>query len=118
MAAKKEAQALQPKKTGRPLAVVDEKLLVDLAKIHCTHKEMASILGISTDTLRDRFSHLIEKGQDGGKRSLRRLQWEQAEKGNIQMLIWLGKQMLGQRDKQPDEATQVHYNVFCNEVPR
>lgn len=115
---KAKSTAIIPKKMGRPLAVVDEKLLFELAKIHCTRREMATICGVSIDTLSDRFSDVIERGFDEGKRSLRRLQWKQAENGNVTMLVWLGKQMLGQRDKQPDEASQIHYNVFCNEVPK
>lgn len=105
-------------KGGRPLRVMNETLIYDLAKIHCTFKEIASVCDCSIDLLRDRFSHLIEKGQEEGRSSLRRLQWHQAEKGNIQMLIWLGKQMLGQKDKQPDEVTQINYNVMVNEVPK
>lgn len=30
--------------------------------------------------------------------TLRRLQWKAAEGGNATMLIWLGKQLLGQKD--------------------
>ena len=32
------------------------------------------------------------------KIDLRKKQWEVAMDGNVQMLIWLGKQYLGQRD--------------------
>lgn len=35
-----------------------------------------------------------------GKRSLRRMQWKSAKGGNATMQIWLGKQLLGQTDKQ------------------
>ena len=79
---------------------------------------MSAIIGVSIDTLKNRFSAIIQQGKEEGRRSLRRLQWAQAERGNTTMLLWLGKQMLGQRDRQPDEAAQVHYNVFCNEVPK
>ena len=41
----------------------------------------------------------LKKGRDQGKTSLRRMQWEKAQSGNTTMLIWLGKQMLGQKDK-------------------
>jgi len=27
------------------------------------------------------------------------MQWEAAKKGNVTMMIWLGKQLLGQRDQ-------------------
>lgn len=40
-----------------------------------------------------------DQGRHEGKSSLRRLQWKAAQKGNSAMLVWLGKQMLGQKDK-------------------
>jgi hypothetical protein len=40
----------------------------------------------------------IEKGRGMGKVTLRRLQWDRAQAGSDTMLIWLGKQLLGQRD--------------------
>jgi hypothetical protein len=36
---------------------------------------------------------------EGGKMSLRRHQWRALEEGNTTMLVWLGKQYLGQREK-------------------
>ena len=40
----------------------------------------------------------IEKGREHAKISLRRMQFKSAEGGNVTMQIWLGKQLLGQRD--------------------
>lgn len=31
--------------------------------------------------------------------SLRRMQWSKAKEGNVTMMIWLGKQVLGQKDR-------------------
>ena len=84
---------------GRPKVVVDEELLLKLASIHCTMKEMVDILGVSEDTLKNRFSGIIDKGKSTGKMRLRRKQMEVAlEDGNPTMLIFLGKAMLGQSD--------------------
>jgi hypothetical protein len=44
------------------------------------------------------LAEAIERGREVGRTRLRRLQWQGAEKGNATMLIWLGKQLLGQRD--------------------
>jgi hypothetical protein len=63
--------------------------------------EIASVVGCSVDTLEKRFSDLIKKGRESGKASLRRQQWALAQKGDKTMLIWLGKQYLGQRDQEP-----------------
>tara|TARA_R100000808_G_scaffold15429_1_gene35701 strand:+ start:4950 stop:5390 length:441 start_codon:yes stop_codon:yes gene_type:complete len=39
------------------------------------------------------------KGKGGRRLSLKRAQWKSAMGGNVAMLIWLGKQDLGQSDK-------------------
>ncbi len=41
----------------------------------------------------------IEAGRENGRATLRRYQWQTAQAGNPALLIWLGKQILGQRDK-------------------
>lgn len=86
---------------GRPKKVIDYVLAEKLAYIQCTIDEIAVVLGISDVTLRKdkRFLAIHRKGMEEGKSSLRRLQWKGAEAGNPTMLIWLGKQYLGQKDK-------------------
>jgi len=44
-----------------------------------------------------------------GKASLRRTQWKAATGGNSTMMVWLGKNVLGQTDKQ-----EIEHNV--NEI--
>lgn len=83
---------------GRPLKKIDPELVGKLAAIGCTHPEIAAICGCSQDTIERRFADIIEKGKQEGKSSLRRLQWKSAQDGNIAMQIWLGKQLLGQRE--------------------
>lgn len=85
---------------GRPKLELDESKIEALAKIHCTLEEIAAVMGCSMDTLGKRFSEVIKKGKEHGKASLRRMQFESATKGNVTMMIWLGKQLLGQRDIQ------------------
>lgn len=46
------------------------------------------------------LSRCLENGRKEGKMSLRRLQWKSAQAGDRTMLVWLGKQYLGQTDKQ------------------
>lgn len=83
---------------ARPLKQVDEKLIIRLAKIGCTTEEIALVADCSKDTLERRFAAVIEKGRAGMRMSLRRIQWRLAEKGNVVMAIWLGKQHLEQRE--------------------
>lgn len=85
---------------ARPKKVIDYEMVERLSHIHCTQEEIADILGVSTKTLqRDpQFSLIYKKGLNLGRMSLRRKQFEAANKGNITMLIWLGKQLLNQKD--------------------
>jgi len=90
---------------GRPRLRIDPDLVEQMAGIQCTMEEMASILGCSVDTLERNFADAIKKGRDNGRAALRRLQWQGAKAGNPTMLIWLGKQILGQTDKTIQEHT-------------
>lgn len=78
---------------------IDAEQVKALAAINCTMDEIAAVLDTSTVTLRARFLTQIEAGRAIGKQSLRRYQWEAAKRGNVTMLIWLGRQLLGQTDK-------------------
>src|SRR5882757_7160429 len=91
----------QKRKRGRPRKHVDLDMAERLAAIQCTHVEIASALGVSVDTLtRDRhFADVYKRGAESGRKSLRRMQFESALKGNVTMMIWLGKQYLGQSDQ-------------------
>jgi hypothetical protein len=51
------------------------------------------------------FDTIHEKYSDRGKISLRRAQIKAAEAGNAAMLIWLGKQLLDQKDLSRFEHT-------------
>lgn len=84
---------------GRPVIEIDEVQLEKLASFGCTYEEMASFFECSRDTLERRYAAIVDKARATGKIRLRKLQLQAAEKGNTAILIWLGKQMLGQRDK-------------------
>ncbi len=86
---------------GRPKKVIDYALAEKLAHIQCTVSEIANMMGVARETLeRDKqFRHIHEKGMENGRSSLRRLQWKAAEAGDRTILIWLGKQYLGQKDR-------------------
>jgi predicted transposase YdaD len=85
---------------ARPRLPIDEELVRKLATIHCTDTEIAYAVNCSKSLLgKKRFSTIIEKGREEGKSRLRKLQWQSAQKGNVVMLIWLGKQLLQQSDK-------------------
>ena len=84
---------------GRPKLTIDAKLVEELASVGCTIDEIARVVGCCRDTLANRFSANLDKGKSEGKTRLRKAQWSAAMGGNVTMLIWLGKQYLGQADK-------------------
>ncbi len=98
---------IKPKRITKPLHQLDYKKLDAMCAIHCTGEECAAILGVDYDTLntalkRDGnkgFSEYFAQKGSNGKMSLRRKQYDLAIEGNSTMLIWLGKQWLGQVDK-------------------
>ena len=84
---------------ARPLKKVDNEAIKKLEQLHCTYEEIAEFCDVSTKTLQRNYVHLIKKGREMGRISLRRAQFEKALGGNVVMQIWLGKQHLDQRDK-------------------
>jgi hypothetical protein len=80
-----------------------------LAHIQCTHVEIATALGVSVDTLtrNQDFAETFKRGSEGGRKSLRRMQFESANRGNVTMQIWLGKQYLAQTDHSVNEVRRV-----------
>jgi hypothetical protein len=83
---------------ARPKKLIDKTEVEKLAAMGCNDTEIASFCDCSVDTINRRFAEILKKGREKGKTKLRRLQWQSAEKGNVTMQIWLGKQLLGQRD--------------------
>jgi hypothetical protein len=112
---KQEKHTIQSeeKKVGRPKLDIDVEQVRRLARLHCTMQEMASFFDCHIDTLRDNFSNEIAKGKAEGNISLRRKQWQTAvEKGNVVMLIWLGKQMLGQVNERLDSESDAPLPIY------
>jgi bifunctional pyridoxal-dependent enzyme with beta-cystathionase and maltose regulon repressor activities len=96
---------------GRPAFILTDeqfKTIEGMARIQCTQVEICDIFDVTEKTLNvalkkhsnTTFSQLIKKNLSHGKASLRRSQWKLAtDKLNPTMLVWLGKQHLGQTDK-------------------
>jgi len=99
-------------KRGAKPYTANWKQIDSMCLIQCTGEEIASVLGVDYDTVSDackrdhkmKFSEYIKKKALGGRASLRRSQWKLAvDGGNATMLIWLGKNVLGQKDKSDAE---------------
>jgi len=101
--------------TGRPLFDVNWDQVDELCAIQCTGEEIAGVLGCDYDTLatackREKhlaFSDYFKQKASNGKMSLRRTQYTTAMEGNPTMLVWLGKNWLGQTDKLETAITQL-----------
>ena len=101
-----ENKKKKPNKVGRPKIELDLANLEQLCRLNCTMPEIASYFDIPLRTLEDKYTNepkvrdAINKGRNQGKLSLRRKQLQILdETNNATMAIWLGKQLLGQRDK-------------------
>lgn len=113
----KEAESkyieLKPSGGGRPRKMLNndgKEAVRKLSTMMCTDEEIASFLGVSVDTLTNKyngetFAECKKEGQSNGKVSLRRMQFKSAEAGNVTMQIWLGKQWLNQTEKQETTIT-------------
>ena len=77
-----------------------------LSKFGMTNVEIADFFGCDESVIRKSYSEYLTKGRAEMKLRLRQLQWKSAEKGNAVMLIWLGKQILGQSDIPIGEDSQ------------
>ena len=109
-------------KGGRPRVDLDMETLTSLVRIQCTAEECAGVLNVSVDTIDRRlkevhgigFADFIKRHSGEGKASLRRAQFKAAtEDRQPTMLVWMGKQMLGQTDKQETKLTgDLNINVI------
>ena len=93
-------------KTGRPKKEIDQEQFEKLCGLQCTKEEIAGFFNCSPDTIEkyckrtydDTFTAVFKIHSASGKISLRRHQFKLAEK-SAAMAIFLGKNMLGQSDK-------------------
>jgi hypothetical protein len=98
---------------GRNNIVVPPQEVEDLAALGCKDMEIAQWFGINDNTLRYQFSEELTKGRENLKQSLRRAQLKAALGGNVVMLIWLGKNILGQSES--PQSTQAEVLPFTDD---
>jgi hypothetical protein len=97
----------RPKGTFKLEADAETLTLVEmLGKIQATNREAGAKLGVTEETFveflrrESKASEAFEFAKEVGRASLRSAQFKAALAGNPTMLIWMGKQLLGQKDKQ------------------
>ena len=84
---------------GRPKLDIDADKVEMLASFGCSTIEIARLHNCDESTIRLRFKNELERGRENMKIKLRQLQWKAAENQSNAMLIFLGKQYLGQSDR-------------------
>lgn len=94
-------------RTGRPKKNIDWDQVDKLCAIACTGEEIAAFITVDYETLvraikrkfKMSFEEYYAQKSVVGTASLRRKQFELAQAGDRTMLIWLGKQRMGQSEK-------------------
>lgn len=86
---------------------IDTVEVEKLASYGCTNTEIADFFSCDESLIRKSYSENLTKGRSQGKIRLRKMQWKSAEDGNVTMQIWLGKQVLGQAEKQEVTTTEL-----------
>lgn len=97
---------------ARPRIEIDQKAFESLCGLQCTLVEIADFFDCSEDTIerwckrtyKKSFAEVFKQKREKGKVSLRRAQFRLAET-SAAMAIFLGKNYLGQTDKQTTEIT-------------
>lgn len=103
---------------GRPRKKIDKKSFENLCGLQCTKGEICEFFEITDKTLESwckreygiGFSEVFRQKRRIGKISLRRAQFRLAEK-SASMAIWLGKNILGQKDAPVDVSGGVNLKI-------
>ena len=109
---------------GRPRKEIDQKSFEKLCEMQCTKEEICGYFECSPKTLdawckrtyKATFSLVFSQKRSGGKISLRRAQFQSALSGNSRMLIWLGRQYLGQTERPPDAIDTEDADSYFDEA--
>lgn len=100
------------KKRGRPPVDVDIDKVRELAAEGNSLENIGRVLHITSSTLK---RHDIHEAWKNGRAELeiniRHWQVEAAKSGNVQMLIWLGRNILGQSDGKKEESRGAEITV-------
>jgi hypothetical protein len=94
---------------GRKPVEIDLVELEKLCSLQCTDEEIAYFFGVTPRTIENRrrhrkFDDVMKRGRAKGRISVAS-QMKLLEAGNSTMGVWLGKQLLGQRDVVTNEIT-------------
>ena len=103
---------------GRKKVIIDPDEVQKLAALGCKDHEIAEWFLIDSNSLRYNFSAQLIKGRNQLKQSIRKAQIQLALGGNAVMLIWLGKNILGQSDSPLDQDVEQKILPWCSDTDR
>lgn len=100
-------------KMGRPKKEIDDRLFDQLIQLPLIKSDIGHAFNCSEDTLERyvkarfecTFAELQAQKRQNFKRNILAKQLEMAMKGNVALLIWLGKNYLDQKEKIETEET-------------
>lgn len=103
---------------ARPKKEIDKAEFEKLCELQCTREEICSFFNVTEKTLNrwckeiygENFSLVFSEKKGMGKISLRRKQFQLAEKSTT-MAIWLGKNWLGQTEE-PREKIEMEIELL------
>jgi len=99
---KPQEQEFKPSFKKKP---VDKDMVYRLACLMCSYDEIGGVFGISGTMIQKKYKKIVELGRASGKKSLRKAQFEKALAGDTRMLMFLGKNYLGQTDSGDNTET-------------
>jgi len=92
-------------KAGRPKLELNEEQVYKLASLNVSVKNISDVLNCSVSLLNKNYLDVINAGRANLRTSILRTQYEVGiTNKNVTMLIWMGKQHLGQADKKTVEV--------------
>ena len=110
-----------PGKRGRPKIEIDLDEVRELASEGNTQADIAEALGFSLSTFKSREEVVkaYKLGMADLRVSLRHWQVNAAKDGNVNMLIWLGRNLLGQSDRiEIKETKQVEDDALTRSLEK
>ena len=102
----------------RPRIEIDPKQVEAFTRLGSPASEIADFLGVSESTIRRKFTKELAKSRAVRRMKLREFQWNQAKEGSVPMLIFLGKEELGQGQeaKETEDKIILRRTVKRNQV--
>jgi len=106
---------------GRPKTILDPQKAEIFGRFRATYETMADYFQCSEQTIRrtmqdedSEFCKAYKTAIANTKMALSEMQLKKAMEGNVTMLIWLGKQYLGQSDKTEIDHTSKGEQIVLN----